>query len=87
MYGNMIHVSEDGIGGFGGSLAWHTTPPDTRKLPYLTIFHDSDGFQQALFSVSIEKVEGPLGGGERPAIFNVFDDRLREVLDLVNQGR
>lgn len=83
MYGHLIHVAEDGAG-FGVSLTWQCIPGGP-MLPYMTVFHESDGFQQSLFSVSIERVEGPLGGGERPVICNVFDDRLHEVLDLVNQ--
>ncbi len=85
MYGHLIHVSDHGGGGFGVSLTWQGEPGG-RVLPYMTVFHESDGFQQSLFSVTLQEVEGPLGGGERPVICNVFDDRLHEVLDLVNQS-
>ncbi len=81
MYGHLIHVSDNnGAGGFGVSLAWATTSPrGGRRRPYLTVFHESDGFQQSLFSVTIDSVD------ERPTISDVFEGRLREVLDLVNQ--
>ncbi len=77
MYGHLIHL---GNSGFGVSLTWFTTSPgNERKRPYMTVFHESDGFQQSLFSVVVD-------ASERPAVSDVFDDRLREVLDLVNQG-
>ncbi len=83
MYGHLIHVSDDGREEFGVSMSWHTVPPSTRKLPTMNVFHESDGFQQSLFSITIID-KGPDWGGERPVIVNVFEDRLREVLDMVN---
>ncbi len=76
MYGHLIHVSDHGRGGFGVSLTWQSIDGGP-MLPYMTVFHESDGFQQSLFSVTIERVEGPLGGGKRPTICNVFVDRLK----------
>ena len=86
MYGHLIHVADnDGAGGFGVSLTWHGRP-DTPMTPVFTVFHESDGYRQALFSIDFEEQEGPLGGGRRPRVVNVFDDRTAEVLALVQEG-
>ncbi len=83
MYGHLIHVSDKGHGGFGVCLSFHGEDGDL--TPYLTVFHDSDGFQQAMFSADVrEKEHWP--DGKWPEISNTFEDRTAEVLALVRDG-
>jgi len=70
MYGHRIHLI--GKSGFGVSLSTFQRPGDIQRLPDFTIFHDSDGFRQSLFSVAVYK--------EGQAIHDTFEDRVAEVL-------
>ncbi len=93
MYGHLIHVSDRGLGGFGVSLSFYGTVEDVKegrpcRRPEFTIFHESDGFRQALFSVDADlgaPEEDPIW--RRPKVVNIFHDRLAEVLELLKEGR
>lgn len=70
MYGHRIHLI--GKSGFGVSFTTFQRPGCIQRLPDFTIFHDSDGFRQSLFSVAVYK--------EGQVIHNTFEERVVEVL-------
>ncbi len=83
MYGHLIHLSEDdGEGEFGVSVNYAGATGSGDMWPEFTFFHKSDDYRQSLFTVSFEHVEGPLGGGRRPRVTNIFDERVAEVLAI-----
>ena len=71
MYGHPIYPL--GETGFGVSVTFSSEGPDHEaKYPYFTIFHESDGFRQSLFSVHMTEFEN------RQLLCNVFQDRIAE---------
>ncbi len=76
MYGHMIHVNEKGKGGFGISVTYSGGRGE--RSPEFTFFHDSDDFEQAMFTVRFE--DG------WPMVVNTFSDRSAEVLRLVKEA-
>ena len=79
MYGHLIHVSDkNGQGGFGVSVTWERRALGEPKTPVFTLFHESDDFRQALFSVHFNCVEGT------PRVCDIFHDRVAEMLTEVN---
>lgn len=76
MYGHMIHMSEKGKGGFGVSVTY--SGAEGERSPEFTFFHDSDDFEQAMFTVRFE--DGC------PMVVNTFGDRTAEVLRLVKEA-
>ncbi len=70
MYGHEIVPIGDG---FGVSVTFGVHS-DGAVDPLFSVFHSSDGFRQSLFSVDVH---------DRPQVYNVFEDRLREVLAVL----
>lgn len=77
MYGHEIRPIE---GGFGISLSYFRLAEGERQTLDFTLFHESDGFRQALFSVAGRSLVGEEDG---PQIHNIFHERVAEVLALV----
>lgn len=77
MYGHPIIPIGDS--GYGVSVSFFSRPSigdkqdDAQEFPDFTIFHDSDGFQQSLFSMAVYK--------EGQVIHNTFEDRVAEALE------
>lgn len=86
MYGHLIHVNDNDGGAFGVSVTYEGATGSGDVWPMFTFFHKSDDYRQSLFSVSFERVEGPLGGGRRPKVVNIFDERVAEVLGALRGG-
>lgn len=69
MYGHPIYPL--GETGFGVSITFFSEGPEfPPKYPWFSIFHESDDFQQSLFSAELN-----LNG---PHICNAFEDRIAE---------
>ena len=68
MYGQPIYPL--GETGFGVSIIFYNSPDPPIRSPEFTIFHQSDNYQQSLFSASMN-----LNG---PHISNPFQDRIAE---------
>jgi hypothetical protein len=75
MYGRPIWSLGDT--GYGVSVSVYTQG-DGPPTPDFTLFHRSDGFRQALFSVT---ARGMFPDSRGPEVHNVFEDRVAEVLE------
>lgn len=71
MYGHEIVPL--GETGYGVSTCFASKGvPGAPLYAEFTVFHVSDGFRQSLFSVGLDKPD-------RPTLYDVFDDRIREL--------
>jgi hypothetical protein len=79
MYGHPIWLLGDT--GYGVSVSVYTQG-DGPPTPDFTLFHHSDGFRQALFSVT---ARGMFSERRGPEVHNVFEHRVAGVLAVAEE--